>query len=204
MQLISLLGLIILIIAAALILFWRVWFLRQPKRTVPKKGIVSPASGRLIKIIPYKNGQAKDIPKGMLGKVKAITKDVAKEGNILVIMLTPLDVHYQRAPETGTITKTTYTKGLFKNAVIGASYRAFENEKNEMLFKTKAGPMKVVQVAGVAARRINCYVKAGQTVQRGEVIGLINLGSQTLLILPKMKLKVKENDYLVDGETVIA
>jgi phosphatidylserine decarboxylase len=191
-------------ILLAAFLFWKFWFLRQPKRTTPKKGIVSPASGTLIKIIPYKNGKAADIPKGMLGKVKAATVDVAKEGYLLVIMLTPLDVHYQRSPVDGVVEKVTYAKGLFKNAVIGAQYRLFENEKNEILIVTKKGKIKVVQVAGVAARRIKCYVKAGERVKKGQLIGLINLGSQVVVVLPKQKLLVKENDYLIDGETVIA
>src|SRR6185503_8463340 len=105
-------------IGIALFLFWRLWFIRQPKRTVPAKGIVAPASGRIIKIVPFKDGKAKDIPKGMLGKVKAITSDVAREGSLIVIMLTPLDVHYQRSPASGTVKTITYTKGAFKNAVI--------------------------------------------------------------------------------------
>jgi phosphatidylserine decarboxylase precursor-related protein len=111
---------IILAIIIALLLFWRVWFLRQPKRAVPKSGIVSPASGRLVRIITFKNGKAQDVPKGLLGRVRAVTKDVASEGQMLVIMLTPFDVHYQRAPADAIVEKVTYTKGLFRNAVIGA------------------------------------------------------------------------------------
>jgi phosphatidylserine decarboxylase len=204
MAIITTILIIIAALVAAILAFWRLWFLRQPKRNTPRKGIVSPASGRLIKIIPYKNGKAANIPKGMLGKVRAATIDVAKEGYLLVIMLTPLDVHYQRSPVDGVVEKVTYAKGLFKNAVIGAQYRLFENEKNEMLIVTKKGKIKVIQVAGVAARRIKCYVKPGERIKKGQLIGLINLGSQVVVVLPKQKLLVKENDYLVDGETVIA
>jgi phosphatidylserine decarboxylase len=204
MAIITTILIIIAALVAAILAFWRLWFLRQPKRNTPRKGIISPASGRLIKIIPYKNGKAANIPKGMLGKVRAATVDVAKEGYLLVIMLTPLDVHYQRSPVDGVVEKVTYAKGLFKNAVIGAQYRLFENEKNEMLIVTKKGKIKVIQVAGVAARRIKCYVKPGERIKKGQLIGLINLGSQVVVVLPKQKLLVKENDYLVDGETVIA
>ena len=196
---------VILAIVLTLLLFWRVWFLRQPRRDVPKSGIVSPASGKLVRIIAFKNGIVQDVPKGLLGVVHAITKDVADEGQMLVIMLTPFDVHYQRAPVDGKVKNVTYTKGLFRNAVIGADKLcAFENEKNEMLFASKEGKVKVMQVAGVAARRIICYVKPGQKLRRGDVIGLINLGSQVILIMPKKKLKVKVGDHLTDGETVIA
>ena len=144
---------IIIVLAAALaaiFIFWRLWFLRQPKRNTPRQGIISPASGRLIKVIPFKDGKAKDIPKGMLGKVRAATVDVANEGYLLVIMLTPLDVHYQRAPVDGVVEKITYAKGLFKNAVIGAQYRLFENEKNEILIATKQGKIKVIPKTSVA------------------------------------------------------
>jgi phosphatidylserine decarboxylase len=196
-------GAVLAVVCAAL-LFWRFWFLRQPRRTIPKNGIVSPASGKIIRIIRYRNGLAKDIPKGMLGRVRAVTHDVAREGCIIVIMLSPLDVHFQRSPAAGTVLKTTYTKGVFKNAVIGASYRAFENEQNSVLLKTAQGKMKVIQVAGIAARRISCFVRAGERVRKGDVIGLINLGSQTILVLPKKRLLAQEGDAVVDGETVIA
>ena len=89
--------------AVAVFLFWRFWFLRQPARTVPRTGIVSPADGKLIRIIPFTNGKPQEVPKGLLGKVTAVTKDVARSGYVLVIMLTPLDVHYQRAPIAGEV-----------------------------------------------------------------------------------------------------
>jgi len=184
-------------------LFWRCWFLRQPERSTPAKGIVRPANGKLMKIIHFHDETAV-VPKGVLGIVSTLTKDVAKAGYILVIRLTPLDVHYQRAPIAGVVENITYKKGTFKNVVsTKAAFGAFENEKNEILIKGK-DTVKVVQVAGVACRRISCNVAQGDSVKKGDVIGLINLGSQTLLIMPKKQLKVKEGDYLIDGETVIA
>jgi phosphatidylserine decarboxylase len=196
--------LVILGILLVLFLFWRLWFLRLPKRKIPKKGIVSPASGKLVRIIPFK-GAAVNVPKGLLGMVRAITKDVAKEGHLLLVMLTPMDVHYQRSPVAGVVEKISYSKGKFNNAVFGAGeLKAFENEKNEILIRTGKEKIKVIQVAGVAARRIVCNVKKGQKLQKGDVIGLINLGSQVILIIPKKKLLVKEGEYMTDGETVIA
>jgi phosphatidylserine decarboxylase len=205
MQALLLCLIILLIIVIILLLFWKFVFLRRPKRNIPTEGIVSPASGRLVRIINFKNGAAHDVPKGLFGRVRAITEDVATEGQLLVIMLTPFDVHYQRAPADGIVKSTIYTKGAFKNAIIGAErLSAFENEKNTILLKTKEGNIKVIQVAGVLARRIICSVKLGQSVKKGDLIGLINLGSQVILVMPKKKLKVKVGDYLVDGETIIA
>ena len=78
----------------------------------------------------------------------------------------------------------------------------FENERNEIIIKGKI-TCKVIQIAGYLARRIECFVKQGDTVNAGDIIGLINLGSQTALIVPKIKLTVKEGDIVQVGETVI-
>ena len=195
---------VIAFIVLLIVLFWRCWFLRLPARNIPKKGIVSPAYGRVVKIINF-SGTSVRVPKGMRGIVNTLTSDVAKTGSVIVTMLTPLDVHYQRSPVDGVVEKITYRKGKFKNAVFGAGKLAgIENEKNEILIKFGSQRVKVVQVAGAAARRIECYVKKGQKVKKGEVIGLINFGSQVLLVLPKKKLKIKNGQRVVDGETVIA
>jgi phosphatidylserine decarboxylase len=196
---------VIIVAAIAIVAFWKLYFLRLPARTVPKVGIVSPASGRVVRIIRFRKGKPIDVPKGLLGRAKTITADVAKDGTIVVIMLTPMDVHFQRAPADGIVRGVAYQKGKFNNAVFGAGdLHAFENEQNAILLQTKQGTMKVVQVAGVLARRIECYVRKGQKVKKGEVIGLINLGSQVMLILPKQGIKVKVGQKVTDGETIIA
>src|SRR5690349_13904291 len=88
----------VFLLLLAFLVFWKYWFLRQPRRTIPEQGIISPASGKLVRILPYTNGTSAAVPKGLLGVVKTLTADVASSGYILVIMLSPLDVHYQRAP----------------------------------------------------------------------------------------------------------
>lgn len=199
-------GGLIILLGLLFFAFWKLWFLRQPARAISaKQDVVSPADGTVVRIIPYKNGASASVPKGLLGTVKTLTRDVAKQGNIVVIMLTPLDVHYQRAPVSGTVRSVAYSKGRFANAVFGASrLAAFENEKNEILIDTGKMRVKVVQVAGILARRISCSVRSGQKVQKGDVIGLINLGSQVLLVLPDIPLKVTQGQKVIDGETVIA
>jgi len=205
MNIIQLILWILLAIIVFFLLFWRIWFLRLPDRKVPKKGIVSPANGKLVRIVPFSKGQVVKVPKGLLGVTKAMTKDVAKEGYLLVIMLTPLHVHYQRASVSGVVEKTEYIKGSMKNAVLGAAQlHAIDNERNAITIRNGNMRFKIIQVAGAAARRIECFVKEGQSVAKGDVIGLINFGSQTILVMPKRKLLVKEGQELIDGETIIA
>lgn len=194
---------------AAFISFWRFYFLRLPKRTVPKGNvIVSPANGRIVSIIQIKGGNPKEVEldKGLLGRIALRVKDTIQDGFLISIMLTPFDVHYQRSPLDGKVINVKYTKGAFRNAVWGAaSFRAIDNERNEIMIEVKQGKkIKVVQIAGVAARRITCFVKKGQMVKKGEVIGLINLGSQVSLVIPKRKLFVKMGQKVIDGETVLA
>lgn len=199
----------VMFVTLAFLVFWRCYFLRLPKRSIPKGTVVvSPANGRIVGIIPIKGGTPKKarLNKGILGRVAFLVKDTLRDGFLVSIMLTPLDVHYQRAPIDGKIVKVKYTKGAFKNAVIAAGkFVAIENEKNEILIQGKRKQkVKVVQIAGAVARRISCFVRVGQFVKKGEVIGLINLGSQVSLIVPGKKIFVKVNDKVIDGETMIA
>jgi len=208
-------------IAIAFYLFYKFYFLRNPKRTAPKgDNIVSPADGKIVKIMrvsPLFSGKSSKtqynhltLNKGMFGRIKTLIEDVDKECYLIQIMLTPFDVHYQKSPIDGTVTLISYTKGAFHNAVKdAASLRCLENEKNEMLFtrkfKNKKFSVKVIQIAGVLARRIVCFVHAGKEIKKGEDIGLITLGSQVSLIIPSScNLKVRENQYVYGGKTIIA
>ena len=98
----------------------------------------------------------------------------------------------------GKVEKTTYIQGKFLNAVKNAEAMQcfFENERNEILIKGKI-TCKVIQIAGYVARRIECFVKEQQNINAGEIIGLINLGSQCAIILSKnIKLTIKEGDKI--------
>jgi phosphatidylserine decarboxylase len=193
-------------LAVAMLLFYRFWFLRNPKRHVPKGNtIISPANGTIARILPI-GKQKQLVKKGLLGKVNLLLKDMKKQGHIIVIMMTPFNVHYQRSPIAGTVEKTKYSKGRFLNAVRDpSSLTALQNEKNEITIKnTKIGKIKVIQVAGFLARRIRCFVNPKQKIDKGQDIGLICLGSQVILIIPKLRLSVKEGQKVIDGETVIA
>ncbi len=211
-------GIILLLSLFLFYLFYQFYFLRNPKRKIPTgNNIVSPADGRIVRIMKIsaksKNGVNTinnthiTIEKGIFGMIKTSIADVGEECYLIHIMLTPLDVHFQRAPIEGNIRLINYTEGKFQNAVNDAqSLRCFENEKNEILFIGENNlKVKVIQIAGALARRIVCFVKVGYTLKKGEHIGLIKIGSQVSLIIPSnCKLQVKENDYVYGGSTIIA
>lgn len=195
---------VVLWVALALIfsflIFWRFWFLRNPERKIPRgDNIVSPADGKINKIIEGKTKKT-TINKGK-GKINTLASDVANDYIIVNIVMTPLDVHFQRSPVEGKVLYTRYTRGKFKNAVNDKI--ALQNENNQVLIEGKQR-VKVIQIAGFLARRIKCYVKKGNLVKKGKHIGLINLGSQVSIIMPKVKLKIKEGQRVKAGETRLA
>ena len=140
----------------------------------------------------------------MFGKITTFTKEITKKGYLITIVMTPFDVHYQKAPIDGVVTKVKYSKGTFRNAVFGAESMnaTLENEKNEITIKGKI-KLKVIQIAGAVARRIVCFVKPEDKIKKGQNIGLIKLGSQVCLIVPEIKLMIKENQKMRAGETII-
>lgn len=197
-------------------LAYRFWFLRNPKRRIPfGNNIVSPADGKIVKIIKYDyraypnmNANGFEIQENKIGKVLVKTKDVSMRGWLIVIMMNIHNMHRQKAPLDGEITSIKYSKGKFFNAIHKAhSLRAsLENENNEILMKTAIGNIKVIQVAGVMAKKIVCAVKEGENVLKGDALGLIKLGSQVILVLPEdnIELKVKEKDKVKAGSGIIA
>ncbi|MBR9677071.1 phosphatidylserine decarboxylase family protein [Candidatus Woesearchaeota archaeon] len=193
-------------LVAGWLAFYKFYFLRDPIRTIPPgNNIVSPADGKIIKIIEYDKKTVK-LKKGLFGKIITLSDDVAPTGYFISIMLTVFDVHFQRAPITGQVLKTHYSKGKFIDVVNNRdSLLVLENEKNEILFKNKDLKVKVIQIAGFLARRIHCFVKKSDQMLKGERIGLISLGSQVVLILPKtVKLKIQKGQRVVGGQTIIA
>lgn len=191
-----------------LVLFWKFWFLRDPERDIPTGNvIVSPADGRIIAIEEYDiaRGETASIPKGLFGEIETSLSQVASQGHIISIFMSPLDVHINRSPITGTILSQTYTPGTFQPA--NRWPKSFiENEKNELLIRGENITVKVIQVAGFVARRIQSFVKPNDHVVKGERIGLINLGSQCVLILPQegITLNIRNGDRVSAGSSIIA
>lgn len=196
--------LIVIIIVILFLFFHRFIFLRDPERKIPKQKniIVSPADGRVISILKINNKEEIRINKKVFGKIRTYCKEVGKECYIVSVFMSPFNVHINRAPISGKVVKVRHEKGRFFSA---NSLKAFENEKNEVLIKSKIGNVKVIQIAGLIARRIKCFVKENQKLDIGDKIGLISLGSQVSLIMPvNIQLKVKEGDKVKGGETIIA
>jgi len=164
-------------------------FFRDPERKPPSgKGlIVSPADGKVVSI----------------GKIKE-TSGVSLPAARISIFLSPLDVHINRAPVDGVVEEIKYQRGKFL-----AAYKddaSMGNEQNILRFIDDEGrKLSVVQVAGVVARRIVCWVKAGDALGRGERFGLIMFGSRTDTYLPEgCRIEVVEGQRVKGGETVIA
>jgi phosphatidylserine decarboxylase len=164
------------------------FFFRDPNRTVPRDPglVVSPADGRvMVAGGPPQEGA----PPG--------------EWQVITIFLSPLDVHVNRTPVEGTVTRVEYHPGRFLPA-----YRAEAgalNEWTEVWFERNGQPVVCRQIVGILARRIVCRLKPGQTVERGERFGIMKFGSRIDLFLPPgARVLVKAGDRVVGGETPVA
>lgn len=194
------------LIIVFLFLFYRFVFLRDPERKIPLgDSVVSPADGKIIKSIKLGAVDSLKIKKGLIGKIRSMVPDSCKGGHLVTIMMDFFDVHVQRAPVSGVVTNLNHVDGSFKNAVFGNEFEnGLENEKNEITIKCSLGEIKVIQIAGLVARRIECFVKKNQKLNKGERIGRIVMGSQVSLILPReIKLSVEEGDEVKAGESIM-
>jgi len=191
-------------------LFYRFWFLRQPERNIPaaETAFVSPANGKVVSITELDAAGLSNIPKNTLGHVKSLLNEVDSVCTVISIQMTPLHVHYQRAPRNAVLLKSNYVKGEFGNAIVMNNEMGirFENEHNEWLFQENDGNrFKVIQISGFVARRIEDFLKPGQKVEKGQIIGLIKLGSQITVVLPATyKCRVNVGETVTDGETILA
>ncbi|MFH1438984.1 MAG: phosphatidylserine decarboxylase [Candidatus Woesearchaeota archaeon] len=207
----------VVLLIISLILFYMFWFLRNPEINIPKGNcidyFISPADGKVVEIIEFDEETAK-IKKGRFGKIMTSTKNVAKEGYIICIAMNIFNVHYQRSPIDGVVKNVSYKKGKFRNVLKDAkSLRFIDNERNEVLIESVSKSkfnVKVIQIAGLVARRIHWFVSKGQMLSAGDIIGLIKLGSMVVLIIPEkisskyVNLLVKEGQKVKVGETKIA
>ena len=121
------------------------------------------------------------------------------EGKRMEIFLGPFDCHVIRSPVQGVVEKVVYKKGKFRPAF----WRDEDNERNEIYIRNEKGTFKVVQIAGIFARRIVCRVEEGDEVKKGERIGAIIFGSRVVLQVPEEVVFVKRvGEKVKAGETV--
>ena len=163
------------------------YFFRDPDRDVPTDPglVVSPADGRVMMAGPSDGRWSPP------GSWKQIT-----------IFLSPMDVHVNRAPVSGRITRIEYRPGKFLPAY---DQGANDNELNEVWIDHGGRPVVFRQVVGILARRIVCRVEEGQVLERGERVGLMRFGSRMDVFMPDDAiLQVGVGDRVVGGETVLA
>lgn len=169
------------------------FFFRNPKRyTSENEGlIVSPADGTVCKI-----EEGVSAPSELSLGRKKFTK--------VSIFLSVMNVHVQRVPISGKITKVHYREGKFLNASLDKA--SVDNERQCCVVETKDKKEVVfVQIAGLIARRIVCNLEEGQEVKTGEEYGIIRFGSRLDLYLPAgVKPEVLIGQTMVGGETIIA
>ncbi len=200
----------ILIVIWAIAIFYYAFFLRQPDRTIPnnKDIFVSPANGKIVNIIQT-NDKNITISKNNRPAFNEYITDVwTWKKTIVSIMMTPMDVHRQRAPLDAKLITQEYKKWLFLNAMKDAeSWDAtYQNEHNSMLFETSDWVrFKVIQIAWFVARRIVSKIEIWQELKQWEIIGLIKLWSQVTIIFDdNVEIVAKVGDVVVDGESIIA
>jgi phosphatidylserine decarboxylase len=183
------------------------YFHRTPDRTIPPglDTIVSPADGRVIHIERSDSQQLAFFKQDVLNTL--FLGGMSPPFKVVVIELTILDVHVQRAPLAGRVLTQQYYPGQHQNAVFGAdvAHLARSNEKLLTVIQGQRAAVGVVQVAGLMARRIIPYCKPGDVLAKGEKLGMITFGSQVVLVIPDAaQLLVKVGDRLTDGASVVA
>lgn len=161
------------------------YFFRDPRRIAPTEAgiIVSPADGRVTRVRPLIPNDPESV-------------------NVISIFLSPLDVHINRSPIAGTIENVTYTQGKFLMATKEDS--SLVNEQNALTIRGEKVTIVCKQIAGVLARRIICWKRAGDQVALGERFGLIKFSSRTDLILPSnVQIEVTVGMRVRGGATII-
>ncbi|MEP0391189.1 MAG: phosphatidylserine decarboxylase [Erythrobacter sp.] len=176
-------------------------FFRDPERVVPQddKSIVAPADG-LVTLI-----QTMEPPREMLGDDGSGVPGLPNGPVTRVsIFMSVFDVHINRAPIAGTVQRVVYIPGKFVNADLDKASE--ENERQLVLIERSDGLMiGFTQIAGLVARRIVPFVKPGDTVAKGQRVGLIRFGSRVDVYLPAgTQPKVLMGQRIVAGETILA
>lgn len=195
---------IITILLIMVIIAFIIFFNRAPQRTIPEGGIVSPASGKVIEVRESENADIVFQKEGVTNHVTV--PEIVGPVKVILIQMSPKDVHVQRAPIDGSIIRMDHYDGAHANA-LGKDKLVLveENEKVVTVFKNEIDTIGVVQVAGRAARRIRNKLGVGDNVVIGGIYGRILLGSQVVVIIPQRhEVLVDVGERVVDGETIIA
>jgi phosphatidylserine decarboxylase len=175
----------------AFLTLWCAYFFRDPQRVTPWRDglVIAPADG----VVSFA-GPAAPPPELGLGD---------RPRPRVSIFMSVFDCHVNRAPVAGRVTKVAYKPGLFLNADLDKASE--DNERNGLVIEASTGVFGVVQIAGLIARRIVCFVSDGATLSAGDRFGLIRFGSRVDVYLPDdAQILVGLNSRAIAGETVIA
>ena len=171
-----------------IIFIFVVQFFRDPAREIPQDAdaVLSPADGRVIKV------ERTQDPYG------------EREAILVSVFMNVFNVHSNRSPVDGKVGKIQYFPGKFVNADMDKA--STENERNAVVLTTRDGQtVTFVQVAGLIARRILCYIKEGDVLSRGQRYGFIRFGSRVDVYLPlSATVKVSIGDKVSATETILA
>jgi phosphatidylserine decarboxylase len=163
-------------------------FFRDPPRQIPAlpDAVLSPADGRIVKVEKVRDPYQQ------------------RDALLVSVFMNVFNVHSNRSPVDGTVERVEYNAGKFVNADLDKA--STENERNALVVRLGSGDaISVVQVAGLIARRILCYVKAADTLTRGQRYGFIRFGSRVDVYLPlSARPKVAVGDVVYATTTVIA
>jgi phosphatidylserine decarboxylase len=172
-------------IAPVLLAAFLLWFFRDPRRTIPAGPglIVSPGDGKVTETVTIST------PDGPRQRIS--------------IFLSIFDVHVNRSPIGGVLSSVRYQKGLYLNALNPAS--ADRNEQNVVTVQGEGIQVIFKQIAGLIARRIVFNLSEGDTVERGQHVGLIKFGSRVDVVLPaEATLRVKVGQRVKGGASILA
>ena len=165
-----------------------IYFFRDPERAIPsgEKAILSPADGKVV--------QVQTCVEERFLKRPAIK---------LSVFMSLFNVHVNRNPLTGRIVDSAYARGKFIRADLDQA--SASNEQNALLVENAEGVrLLVVQIAGLIARRIICWVKKGDRVEKGQRFGLICFGSRLDIYLPEnTALQVRLGEKTLAGQTIL-
>jgi phosphatidylserine decarboxylase len=164
------------------------YFFRDPERRAPpdERLVVSPADGRVVAVVEEREERVLQAPATRVS-----------------IFMSPLDVHVNRNPVSGTVALVRHTAGKFRAAF--ADKASLDNERTALVLESGGRRYLLEQIAGALARRIVCRVRPGDRVQRGERFGMIMFGSRVDLFLPVGVVPVvHRGDRVRAGTSVIA
>ncbi len=171
---------------------WCYYFFRDPERVTPARPglVISPADGVVSLIEPA-------VPPAELGMADTPLTRVS-------VFMSVFNCHVNRSPVAGEVVAVAYRPGKFFNASLDKA--SVDNERNGLRIRMADGrDLAVVQIAGLVARRIVCFVKPGDRLGRGERFGLIRFGSRLDVYLPQGVVPLVEiGQTMVAGESVIA